>query len=108
MASVEYVAGLIDGEKPLAIYRWGAWWEPEDDLFGPVEFQGRFPTCGRMVAGHVYATSSWEQRTAGSGSSSSRNLPTPTSRDWKDSQIRREPHRPDDVDTLSRALSDLL
>lgn len=33
-------------------------------------------------------------------------LPTPTSRDWKDTQIRREPHRPDDTDTLSRALAD--
>ena len=21
-------------ETPVAIYRWGAWWEPEDDLFG--------------------------------------------------------------------------
>jgi hypothetical protein len=55
----------------------------------------------------AYALPTWEQRTDGSGSSSSRNLPTPT-RDWKDSQIRREPHRPDDTDTLSRALADLL
>jgi DNA (cytosine-5)-methyltransferase 1 len=29
-------------------------------------------------------------------------LPTP---DWKDHEIRREPHRPDDVDTLARALT---
>ena len=35
-------------------------------------------------------------------------LPTPTSRDWKDNKIRREPHRPDDTDTLSRALADLI
>lgn len=41
--------------KPMAVYRFGWWWEPEDDLFGPVEFQGRLPTAGRMVAGHVYA-----------------------------------------------------
>ena len=34
-------------------------------------------------------------------------LPTPTSRDWKDSEIRREPHRPDDTDTLARALTDV-
>lgn len=34
-------------------------------------------------------------------------LPTPTARDGKDGQIRREPHRPDDVDTLSRALTDV-
>lgn len=33
-------------------------------------------------------------------------LPTPTSRDWKDTRIRREPHRPNDIDTLSRALTD--
>ena len=35
-------------------------------------------------------------------------LPTPTARDGKDGQIRREPHRPDDTDTLSRALADLI
>ena len=34
-------------------------------------------------------------------------LPTPTSRDWKDHTIRREPHWPDDVDTLARALTDV-
>lgn len=33
-------------------------------------------------------------------------LPTPTRRDHKDHEIRREPHRPDSVDTLSRALTD--
>lgn len=33
-------------------------------------------------------------------------LPTPTARDHKDHKIRREPHRPDDTDTLSRALTD--
>jgi DNA (cytosine-5)-methyltransferase 1 len=32
-------------------------------------------------------------------------LPTPTTRDHKDHTIRREPHRPDSVDTLSRALT---
>jgi DNA (cytosine-5)-methyltransferase 1 len=35
-------------------------------------------------------------------------LPTPTRRDFKDTEIRREPHRPDDVDTLARALTDVL
>lgn len=34
-------------------------------------------------------------------------LPTPTSRDWKDHEIRREPHRPNDTDTLARALTDV-
>lgn len=36
-----------------------------------------------------------------------RLLPTPTRRDHKDSEICREPHRPDDVDTLARALTDV-
>lgn len=36
-----------------------------------------------------------------------RMLPTPTTRDHKDHTIRREPHRPDDVDTLARALTDV-
>src|SRR5690606_33679923 len=34
-------------------------------------------------------------------------LPTPTRRDHKDHMIRREPHRPNDTDTLSRALADV-
>lgn len=63
--------------SPVAVYRWGWWWEPEDDLFGPVEFEGKLPTCGQMVAGHVYATTPWEPRTDGSASSSSPLLPTP-------------------------------
>jgi hypothetical protein len=32
-------------------------------------------------------------------------LPTPTARDWKDNTVRREPHRPNDTDTLARALT---
>ena len=32
-------------------------------------------------------------------------FPTPTTRDHKDNTIRREPHRPDDTDTLARALT---
>lgn len=42
--------------QPVAVYRWGAWWEPEEDLFGPVEFTDRMPMHGLMVAGHVYST----------------------------------------------------
>lgn len=45
----------LPNATPIAVYRWGWWWEPEDDLFGPVEFQGKLPTSGYMVAGHVYA-----------------------------------------------------
>lgn len=47
---------------PVAVYKWGWWWEPEESLFGPVEFEGQLPVCGRMVAGHVYATPSWSER----------------------------------------------
>jgi hypothetical protein len=35
-------------------------------------------------------------------------LPTPTRRDYKDTECRREPHRPDDVDTLARVFAPLL
>lgn len=45
---------ILPKGNPLAIYRWGWWWEPEETLMGPVEFEGKFPTCGQMVAGHVY------------------------------------------------------
>lgn len=37
-----------------------------------------------------------------------RNLPTPTNRDWKDNVIRMEPHRPNDTDTLARALTQVI
>lgn len=48
-------APTLPAGSPLAIRRWGAWWEPEDDLFGPVEFAGRLPTSGRMISGHIFA-----------------------------------------------------
>lgn len=57
--------------SPVAVYQFGWWWEPESDLFGLVEFKGRLPTSGRMVAGHVY-----ELPTAAREASSSL-LPTP-------------------------------
>lgn len=46
---------ILPSGTPVAIYRWGAWWEPEPDLFGPVEFTDRIPASGRMVAGHIYS-----------------------------------------------------
>lgn len=48
---------------PVAVYRWGWWWEPNESLLGPVEFSGKLPTTGRMVNGHVYAmpTPDWSQ-----------------------------------------------
>ena len=53
-----------------------------------------------------------QARGRGAGSADDRGadvkvLPTPTTRDHKDHTIRREPHRPDDTDTLARALTDV-
>ena len=67
---------LPPGKTPLAVYRWGWWWEPNDDLMGPVEFKGKIPSTGRMVAGHLYET-----EPPATGSSSSRLLPTPRTSD---------------------------
>ena len=76
---------LLPVERPLAVWKYGEWWEPDEDLFGPVEFQGRFPTSGCMVAGHIYPletpTPTSVPRTDGSGSLSSRILPTPSASD---------------------------
>ena len=63
--------------RPLAVYRWGWWWEPEDDLFGPVEFQGDMPASGSMIAGHLFAAPE------PTFPESSTLLPTPTARDFK-------------------------
>jgi len=71
--------------------------------------------------GAAYTPETWDEWTAtmkakhdnGNGHGKSLNveaqrlLPTPTRRDHKDSEVRREPHRPDDVDTLARALTDV-
>jgi hypothetical protein len=35
-------------------------------------------------------------------------LPTPTARDHKDTTVRMEPHRPNDIDTINRALAHLM
>ena len=48
-----------------------------------------------------------ELREAGEPASRMKVLPTPTTRDHKDHMIRREPHRPDDTDTLARALTEV-
>ena len=69
-------------------------------------FSETWPTSGMTRSGVAYALPTWEPPTGDSESSSL--LRTPTSRDWKDNRVRREPHRPDDTDTLSRALSDLI
>lgn len=61
-------------EGCLAVWKYGEWHEPHDDLFGPVAFGGSLPTSGRMVNGVIYPN------TAGSECSSSPHelLRTPT------------------------------
>ena len=68
-------------------------------------FSETFPTSGMTRNGMAYELPTWVRRMDGSGYSSLPVLPTPTARDHKDHMIRREPHRPNDVDTLSRALT---
>jgi hypothetical protein len=55
---------LLPHRRPLAVYRYGEWWELDEDLFGPVEFRGRWPTSGLMVGGRIYPLSSPLQRAA--------------------------------------------
>lgn len=83
------------------------WETDQGDLISGhlVVFSETFPTSGSMLSGTAYALPTSEPATDDSGCS---YLPTPTVRDYKDNQIRREPHRPDDTDTLSRALADLI
>lgn len=80
------------------------------------------PTPAVNDMGAAYTPETWDEWTAtmkakhnnGNGHGKSLNveaqrlLPTPTRRDHKDTEVRREPHRPDDVDTLARALTDVL
>lgn len=62
----------------VAVRRWGAWWEPHEDLFGPVPFSGKLPSSGSMRAGRVYPAAP-SPVTA----ETSPGLPTPRARDWK-------------------------
>ena len=92
-----------------------ATWNPERDVWETDQgdlisghlavFSETWPTLGSMRNGTVYARPTWVPATDDSACS---YLPTPTARDHKDNRIRREPHRPNDTDTLSRALADLI
>ena len=92
-----------------------ATWNPERDVWETDQgdlisghlavFSGTWPTSGMTRSGVAYARPTSEPATDDSGCS---YLPTPTVRDFKDNRIRREPHRPNDTDTLSRALADLI
>ena len=64
-----------------------------------------WPTSGSMRSGMAYV---FPTSAAATDDSACSYLPTPTTRDYKDNRIRREPHRPDSTDTLSRALADLI
>jgi len=66
---------------------------------------GTLPRSGMTRAGSLYELPMPELPTVAPASSS---LPTPTARDWKDTSIAAAAHRPDDEDTLSRALHHLL
>ena len=68
-------------------------------------FSETWPTSGSMRNGTVYV---FPTSAAVTDDSACSYLPTPTTRDYKDNRIRREPHRPDSTDTLSRALADLI
>lgn len=110
-------------------------WENGEDIFGHSDvYSETWPTSGTMRNGVAYELPTWEPHTDDSASSSllptvttsestgpgngpnktggdnlrtviSKLFPTPSARDWKDNTIRREPHRPDDTDTLARALT---
>ena len=92
-----------------------ATWNPERDVWETDQgdlisehlavFSETWPTSGSMRSGSVYARPTWVPATDDSACS---YLPTPTTLDHKDNRIRREPHRPNDTDTLSRALADLI
>ena len=84
-----------------------AWEVDQGDLLsGHLDvFSETWPRSGSMRNGTAYVSPTSAAATDDSACS---YLPTPTTRDYKDNRIRREPHRPDSTDTLSRALSDLI
>jgi hypothetical protein len=66
-------------------------------------YLGTWPDSGMTRSGVSFELPPPAHLTDESGCSSL--LPTPTARDWKDNTVRREPHRPNDTDTLARALT---
>ena len=96
--------------KPLATWNTArdAWEIPDTEgLFCEhlAVYSETWSTSGSMRSGTAFQRPTSEPATDDSACS---YLPTPTVRDFKDNRIRREPHRPNDTDTLSRALADLI
>lgn len=48
--------GVVPVGWPVAEYQGDRWWSPNTGLFGGVEFGDRFPRCGEMLEGKMYAT----------------------------------------------------
>lgn len=99
---------LPEGAKFIARRVAETWVTDQADLLSDLgweSFSESWPASGMTLSGVAYELPTWVPRMDGSGSLSSPVLPTPTCRDHKDHMIRREPHRPNDVDTLSRALT---
>ena len=78
---------------------------PDTSLWDLPMSLGTLPRSGMTRAGSLYELPMPELPTVAPASSS---LPTPMARDWKDTSIAAAAHRPDDEDTLSRALHHLL
>ena len=86
-------------------------WNPERDVWetGQMDllsglsavFSETWPASGMTRNGVAFELPTLGHRTSGTEYSL---LPTPTARDGKDSTIGPAKHRPDDTDTLSRAL----
>ena len=63
------------------------------------------PASGLMRNGELFARPMLERPINATDSSS---LPTPTARDHKDTTVRMEPYRPNDTDTINRAVASLM
>ena len=68
----------------------------------------RFTTWGMTRDGEWFELPMPEHLTVARESLSSQGLPTPTARDYKDTTVAVAKHRPQDADTISRALAHLL
>lgn len=52
------MAELVCSFSPLtlvAVVTDGTWWEPDEGLFGSVEYGGKIPTVGLMREGQIFS-----------------------------------------------------